>query len=170
MFRRPRRPSAPAIGRDDGRAETSGGDDLLTLLTAIEQSALDIYARHGLPRAPGHYRRRREDEAWELLGEDMDVAARWAMVDVGDGWRYASLEALGAHAAQVEVRQASAMLSACKGLRQRLAGRAPVTPQDLADSIRLGAAWRAREAPSALPADSSPLSFRPPLDETRTDP
>lgn len=168
MFRRPPRLPAPVVGSDDGRAETAGGDDLLTLLAAIERSALELYARHGLPHAPGHYRRRQEDEVWELLGEDLKAAERWAMVDVGDGWRYASLEALGAHAAHAEVRQASAMLSACKGLRQRLAGRAPVTAQDLADSIRLGAAWRAREATPALPGDGSPLSFQR-IDETRSD-
>jgi hypothetical protein len=50
------------------------------------------------------------------------------------------------------------VLAACRGLRQRLTDAEPITPQDLADAIRLGAAWRRLDAENA----ASPLLFEPP--------
>lgn len=139
-----------------------GAEDLLSLLLAIEQTALDLYARHGLPTASGHYRARGASGAWEALGAHLSAADRWAMInDSADGdWRYASLALIGARSDHADVRQASAILCACAGLRQRMVGR-PVTAQDLADSIRLGAAWRAFEVTTSASASGTPLTFLP---------
>lgn len=117
--------------------------DLDVLLRAIEQTALRLYDRHGLPTTSGHYRSPASEEAWTPLGAQLSADERWTMIQESpEGqWRYASLETIGARSEHPDVRQASAILSACAGLRQRLDGRPP-TPQDLADSIRLGAAWR----------------------------
>lgn len=73
-----------------------------------------------------------------------------------EGWRFASLDGIGARSTIPEIRHASAVLAACRGLRQRLTDAEPITPQDLADAIRLGA-WRRLDAESA----ASPLLFQP---------
>lgn len=169
MFgRRPRSETSP-VERPDGPADEAAAD-LLALLDAIEGSALDAYARHGLPTAPGHYRRRAEHDPWEPLGAQLSAADRWALINAEGGWRYASREALGARESQVEARRASAMLSACRGLRLRLEGQAAVTAQDLADSIRLGAAWRDQEATTPLPTEGTRLSFMAPDEDGPPDP
>jgi len=138
--------------------QAAGGEDLESLLQAIEESALRLYAFHGLPTASGHYRSRGPDDAWVALGAQLSTAERWAMIHEGaEGeWRYATLEAIGARSEHAEVRQASAILCACSGLRQRMSAH-PSIAQDLADSIRLGAAWRAIEAaPASLDAPDAP--------------
>lgn len=155
--------SGDEIKRTD---EAAAVDDLRALLQGIEQAALGLYARHGLPTAPGHYRSRAPDVEWEALGTHLSAADRWAMINdsAESGWRYASLEGLGARSEHADARQASAILSACNGLRQRLAGRT-ITAQDLADSIRLGAAWLSLDAAAAsAPGSNTPLAFRPPDD------
>ncbi len=160
MFR-PRASPLPSHSDDMQRMEqAAGGEDLKTLLQAIEESALRLYARHGLPTVSGHYRSRGHDDAWVALGAQLSAAERWAMIhESADGeWRYATLEAIGARSEHAEVRQASAILCACSGLRQRMRSH-PAIAQDLADSIRLGAAWQAFEtAPAALDAPISPPS------------
>src|SRR5690606_6724502 len=60
-----------------------------------------------------------------------------------------------------EGRRAAAVLAACAGLRQRLTEAEPISPQDLADAIRLGAAWRHLDAESV----ASPLLFQAPESE-----
>lgn len=141
-------------------------DDLLSLLQAIEAAAGEIYGRHGLPQRPGHYRRPADGGAWEPLGEALTPAEKWALIDTasqGERWRYAAYEALGAHADILAVRQASALLAACQGLRQRLAARAVISAQDLADSIRLGEAWRRLVEEAAHDETTAPpLRFLPP--------
>ncbi len=117
---------------------------LLSLLQAIEASARQVYGRHGLPQQAGQYRRPAEGGPWEPLGEHLSPAEKWALIDGPDGmrWRYAAHEALGASSDIAVVRQASAILAACLGLRQRLAEQTVISHQDLADAIRLGDAWR----------------------------
>ena len=135
--------------------QAAGGEDLEGLLQAIEKSALRLYAQHGLPTVSGHYRSRGPDEAWVALGAQLSATERWTMIhESADGeWRYATLEAIGARSENAEVRQASAILCACSGLRQRMSSH-PSIAQDLADSIRLGAAWRAFET-AATPLEAS---------------
>lgn len=142
--------------------------DLLSLLEAIEAAAGQVYGRHGLPQSPGHYRRPAEGGAWEPLGDALTPAEKWALIGAdsdGGRWRYCAYEAFGAHSDLPAVRQASAILAACQGLRLRLAERSIIAPQDLADSIRLGEAWRrmVEEAPRDNPP-FPPLKFIPPHD------
>ena len=158
-----RRHSASPSGRVDDKPQTST-DELLPLLQTIEAAASEVYGCHGLPQHPGHYRRSASSPAWESLGDALSPAEKWALINAapeGERWRYAAYEALGAHSDRPAVRQASALLSACQGLRQRLAQRTAITPQDLADSIRLGEAWR-RLVEDAGFADPGPLHFLPP--------
>ena len=159
MFR-PRSSPLPSRRDDMQRMEqAAGGEDLEGLLQAIEESALRLYAKHGLPTVSGHYRSRGPDEAWVALGAQLSAAERWTMIhESADGeWRYATLEAIGARSEHPEVRQASAILCACSGLRQRMSSHTAIA-QDLADSIRLGAAWRAFEAtPVAADAPNLPI-------------
>lgn len=146
----------------------SSTTDLMPLLQAIEAAAGQVYGRHGLPQHPGHYRRPVEDGAWEPLGEALTPAEKWAMISAssdGRRWRYSTYEALGAHSDIPTVRQASAILAACQGLSQRLTSGAVISPQDLADSIRLGEAWHTLvEEASHDNAPSPPLKFLPPQD------
>jgi hypothetical protein len=141
-------------------ALSDGVDSLLAEVAAIEATACDVYGRHGLPAQPGQYRRQGENGAWEKLGDQLTPAEKWAMIQAApseEGWRFASLDSIGARSTTPEIRHASAVLAACRGLRQRLTDAEPITPQDLADAIRLGAAWRRLDAESA----ASPLLFQP---------
>lgn len=162
-----RRFDAPPAGMTSERSEAATSTtDLLSLLQTIEAAAGAVYGRHGLPQRPGHYRRPADGGAWELLGEALSPAEKWALIDASPEdrrWRYAAYEVLGARSAVPAVCQASALLAACQGLRQRLADRAVISAQDLADSIRLGEAWR-RLVEEAAHDDASypPLKFLPP--------
>ncbi|HEY1071598.1 hypothetical protein [Brevundimonas sp.] len=162
-----RRRSESSGERPSERAETTTAiDDLLDLLRMIEAAAGAVYGRHGLPQRPGHYRRSADSHAWEPLGDALSPAEKWALIDAapkGGRWRYAAHETLGAHSDIAAVRQASALLAACQGLRKRLADRAIISPQDLADSIRLGQAWRrlVEDGGQGAPA-AAPLHFLPP--------
>lgn len=147
MFGRLRRPRFETSKEERGeRPEAAASTaDLLSLLQRIETAAGHVYGRNGLPQLPGHYRRPTGGGAWERLGEGLSPAEKWALIaqsPEGEPWRYAAFEALGARSDIPEVRQASALLAACQGLRQRLADRTTISAQDLADSIRLGEAWR----------------------------
>lgn len=141
-----RRFEAPPAALTSERPEAgSSTADLLSLLQTIEAAAGQVYGRHGLPQRPGHYRRPADSDAWEPLGDALTPAEKWALVGAASDsgrWRYSAYEALGAHSDVAAVRQASAILAACQGLRQRLAEHSVIAPQDLADSIRLGEAWR----------------------------
>jgi hypothetical protein len=140
--------------------------DLLSLLEAIEAAAGQVYGRHGLPQSPGHYRRPAEGGAWDPLGDALTPAEKWALIGAesdGARWRYCAYEALGAQSDVPAVRQASAILAACQGLRLRLAERSIIAPQDLADSIRLGEAWRRMVGDAERgPLAASALHFLPP--------
>lgn len=161
-----RQPQTSTTLADDKPETAVCAHDLLGLLAAIETTAGTVYGRHGLPQRPGHYRRRVDGGAWEALGDTLSSAEKWAMIEAGtDGgrWRYCAYEGLGAHSDIPAVRQASAILATCQGLRQRLADRAIISAQDLADSIRLGEAWRrlAENASFGEPGAAA-LHFLPP--------
>ena len=140
-----RRRDVPASPDQAQPEPPEGIDDLLAELTVVEAAARQIYARHGLPDQPGHYRRAGEDAAWDKIADRLTPTEKWAIMETAPaqaGWRFSSLEGIGARSEVAEVRRAAALLEACRGLRQRLTGDAPITPQDLVDAIRLGAAWR----------------------------
>ena len=163
--RRQPQSSSTALADDKPGAAVSA-HDLVELLAAIETTAGTVYGRHGLPQRPGHYRRRADGGAWEALGDTLSPAEKWALIEAdadGGRWRYCAYEGLGAHSDIPAVRQASAILAACQGLRQRLADRATISAQDLADSIRLGEAWRrlAENASFGEPGAAA-LHFLPP--------
>lgn len=165
-----RRPDASVKEAQGGRPEAvTTADGLLALLRTIEAAAGRVYGRYGLPQQPGHYRRPADSPVWEPLSDRLSPAEKWDLVQAspdGARWRYAAYEALGAHSDLPAVRQASALLAACQGLRQRLAERAVITPQDLADSIRLGEAWRGLVEDAAYDeAAAEPLHFLPPDDD-----
>lgn len=148
MFRRPPRPqhAVEETNRDASRLlAPEASSDLRALLDEVDAAALDVYALHGLPSAPGHYRQARDGGAWVHLGGALSPGEKWELLNqhpVNQGWRYASLELLGSRSTIPDVRYASALLSACQGLRLRLDTHMAPSPQDLADAIRLGAAWR----------------------------
>lgn len=140
-----RRRDDPAMPDQAPPEPPDGLDDLLAELAVMEAAARQVYARHGLPDQPGHYRRTGEGAAWEKIADRLTPAEKWAIMETAPaqaGWRFSSLERIGAQSDVAEVRRAAALLDACRGLRQRLTEDAPISPQDLVDAIRLGAAWR----------------------------
>ena len=137
-------------------------DDLRRMLGEVETAALAVYAFHGLPHAPGHYRQAPGAETWEHLAVALSPAEKWALLEqhpASQGWRYASLEQIGARSDIPDVRYASGLLSACQGLRQRLDEGMALSAQDVADAIRLGAAWRRLADASQT---RTPLKFQNP--------
>ena len=170
MFRRPSRRQASVEKIVDDRVASPPSSDangnLRALLDEVDATALAVYAVHDLPSTPGHYRRSPDGAAWEHLGAALSPAEKWAMLEehpTDQGWRYASLEQIGARSDIAAVRYASGLLSACQGLRLRLDEGMAISAQDVADAIRLGAAWR------RLMADTGPgrshLKFLAPEDE-----
>ncbi|AYG94311.1 hypothetical protein D8I30_03255 [Brevundimonas naejangsanensis] len=157
--------SRAAAPERPGRSPDEGVDSLLVEIAAMEAAAAGVYGRHGLPDQPGQYRQRGREGAWEKVADDLTPAEKWAMIEAAppkEGWRFASLEHLGARSRIAEVRQAAALLTACRGLRARLTEEAPISPQDLADAIRLGASWRRLSNPGAPLDAAGPLLFLPP--------
>lgn len=161
--------SRAAAAERPGVTPAEGVDSLLVELVHMEAAAAEVYGRHGLPDQPGQYRRRGEAGAWEKVADRLTPAEKWAMIEAApreEGWRFASLEHLGVRSDIPEVRQAAAVLAACRGLRQRLTAEAPISPQDLADAIRLGASWRRlSDAHAPLTAAPGPLLFLPPEED-----
>jgi len=146
-----RRPSRRQTAIEEGGAVAAlsqspeAGDDLRGLLTQVEATALGVYALHGLPSIAGHYRKSPGSEQWDHLGHALSPSEKWALLDqhpAEPGWLYASLEQIGARSPIADVRFASGLLSACQGLRLRLDEGVTLNAQDVADAIRLGAAWR----------------------------
>ncbi len=124
-------------------------------LTAIEAAALATYAAHGLPTAPGHYRKGPRARGWTFLGADIDPEARWAMVlerPPEKGWRHGALEAIGARDRDPAVQAASRALTACRALRSQLATGEGVSAEDVAALL---------EVAEALGKPRSRLRFKP---------
>lgn len=117
-------------------------DALADRLTAIEAAALATYAAHGLPTAPGHYRKGPRARGWTFLGADIAPEARWAMVlerPPEKGWRHGALEAIGARDRNPAVQAASRALTACRALRGQLATGESVAADDVAALLEV--AW-----------------------------
>lgn len=123
-------------------------------LTAFEAAALATYAAHGLPTAPGHYRKGPRARGWTFLGADIAPEARWAMVlerPPEKGWRHGALEAIGARDRDPAVQAASRALTACRALRDQLATGESVSADDVAALL---------EVAGALDKPRSRLRFR----------
>lgn len=131
----PRRPQRPPI---DTRLDDR--------LSGIEQAALTVYRKHGLPVQAGDYRRGPRGKRWTFIGDTLTPEERWAAVvehPPEKGWRHARLEDIGGHETAPAVVEASRLLVRCRYLRGRLYGLLPGDPaQDLLAAIDLGAAWK----------------------------
>lgn len=113
---------------------------VLDRLAAIEAGALAVYARHGLPTRPGHYRKGPRAKSWTWLAADLSPGDRWAEVLARPperGWRHAALADLGALDGRPGPRRASERLKAVARLRDRLTAGEPLTPGDLLDALEL---------------------------------
>lgn len=118
-------------------------DGLADRIERVEQAALSLYARHGLPTQAGGYLRRGPDAPWEKLSDTLTPEEKWQLLEQappGAGWRFADRSALGRNHPEPRVHRAAILLAACGGLRARLDGHIPTTAQDLADAVQLGAA------------------------------
>jgi len=126
-------------------AGTSDHEALLRLINEVERTAYDVYRRNGLPDRQGEYARGPRARKWTFVAARLSAAEKWALLEgqpLSAGWRYANLEALGLTSDKPEVRLASGVLSACRGLRRRAETLQPPTFQDLADALRLGDTYR----------------------------
>lgn len=118
-------------------------DGLSDRLAAIEAAALATYAAHGLPTAPGHYRKGPRAKTWTFLGADIAPEARWAMVlerPPETGWRHGALDAIGGHDRSPAVRIASRALTACRALRDQLATGQGASADDVAALLEVAQA------------------------------
>jgi hypothetical protein len=142
------------------------GDALSGLLADIERLALEVYGEHGLPTRRGHYRRGPRAARWAFVSERLSPSERFAMVlerPPERGWRFGTLEDLGAHeATQPELVQAARLLKGCGRIRLGLRGVGDLSPADaLAEAVRLGAEWRALSDARAWRAGPR-LTLKPP--------
>tara|TARA_R110002124_G_scaffold143613_1_gene308399 strand:- start:1093 stop:1728 length:636 start_codon:yes stop_codon:yes gene_type:complete len=151
----PRRPQRPPI---DARLDER--------LSGIEQAALAVYRRHGLPVQAGDYRRGPRGKRWTFIGDTLSPEERWAAIierPPEKGWRHARLEDIGGFETAPALVEASRLLVRCRYLRGRLYGLLPGDPaQDLLAAIDLGAAWKtAIPEPTAVkPKRASPRPRR----------
>lgn len=134
---------------DAWSSETAAPVDnaLSRLLVELEEHALSVYARAGLPTRRGHYARAPGDQAWQFLAEHLVPSDRWTLVHdypPEEGWRFATLRTLGLHeVAGSPAVLAAQVLSECQVLRDSPEGRYDGTMVLLERSIRLGitSAW-----------------------------
>lgn len=113
---------------------------VLDRLTAIEAGALGVYAKHGLPTRPGHYRKGPRARTWSLLAVDLSPEDRWAEIlarPPEKGWRHAALADLGGIDGRPGARRASETLKTVARLRARLTSGEALTPDDLLDALDL---------------------------------
>ncbi len=149
----PRRPQRPPI---DPRLDER--------LSGIEQAALGVYDKHGLPVQAGDYRRGPRARRWTFIGDALSPEERWASIvehPPEKGWRHARLEDIGGFETIPALTEASRLLVRCRYLRGRLYGLLPGDPaQDLLAAIDLGAAWKIA-IPDPAPVKPKRASARP---------
>ncbi len=119
---------------------------ILPAIAEVEDTALQVYAAHGLPVRHGHYQRAPGALEWTWLAEELPADVRFAMIlerPPEHGWRYATLEDLGRYpGASPELSAAAGLLGGCRHLKDRLSGREPGDlGGDIQAAIRLGARW-----------------------------
>ncbi len=146
------RPSDPEPGDPDA---------LDIALTEIEAGAIEVYARAGLPTAPGHYRKPPDGDAWTFIAATLRPEARFALTlehPAEMGWRFARLQDLGARSDRPDLKAASRLLNDIAELRS--ARRGLLTQEHLLVAMELGGAWRALRDSKAVKA--SRLTLTPP--------
>ncbi|WP_242912285.1 hypothetical protein [Brevundimonas pishanensis] len=134
---------APALGEVEPDDELELPEGLPEQIRTVEQAALAIYQRHGLPTAPVSYLRKGADMPWEPLPEKLTPPEKWALLNSAPrdaSWRYGDRAVVGRHHEIAEVRNASTLLATCDSLRRRLEGHEPVSAQDISDAMLLGTA------------------------------
>lgn len=141
-------------------AGPSDRDALLRLIDEVEGAAYDVYRRNGLPDRAGEYVRAPRARKWTFIAPRLSAEDKWALLEqqpISAGWRYANLEALGLTSDRPEVRLASGVLGACRGLRRRADTLQPPTFQDLADALRLGDTYRQLANTAEAPQKARPV-------------
>lgn len=146
--RRPRSTGGALVIADVWEKAGQRSAPILPAIAEIEDTALQVYAAHGLPVRHGHYQRGPGALEWTWLAEDLPADIRFAMIlerPPEHGWRYATLEDLGRYpGASGELRAAAGLLGDCRHLKDRLSGREPGDRGgDIQTAIRLGAQWHA---------------------------
>ncbi|WAC60205.1 hypothetical protein [Brevundimonas sp. SL130] len=141
--------------------EPTAPDALDVAFAEIEAGALEVYARAGLPTAPGHYRKTPDTEAWSFIAATLSPEARFALTlehPAEMGWRFARLQDLGARSDRSDLQAASRLLNDIAELRT--AKRGLLTQDHLLVAMELGGAWRALRDSKAVKA--SRLTLTPP--------
>jgi hypothetical protein len=141
--------------------EPAAPDALDIAFTEIEAGALDVYARAGLPTAPGHYRKSPDGDAWTFIAAALSPEARFALTlehPPERGWRFARLQDLGAKSERPDLQAASRLLNDIADLRT--ARRGVLTEDHLIVAMELGGAWRALRDSKAVKATR--LTLTPP--------
>ena len=127
-----------------------GVQAVLDRLAQIEAAALAVYAAHGLPTRPGHYRKGPRARWWTFLAERLSPEDRWAEVlarPPEKGWRHAALVDLGRIDGRTEPAAASDALTRIGRLRAHVTAGEPLALEDLLDALSLpspGPVTRAR--------------------------
>jgi hypothetical protein len=133
------------------RGEPAAPAPVHALLDEIEASAIETYRLHGLPTRLGQYARSRRGKQWKFVAETLTAEERWELFLANDsrkGWRFASLEELGAQDPDgpSDLRKAADLLTACRSLRLSLGGRSTTSSaEDIETALRLGSDWRVIE-------------------------
>jgi hypothetical protein len=158
-----RKPAASSVSDDvfAGSRPAAEHDALDPLLDEIETVALSVYEAHGLPTDRGHYARSPRTKIWKFIAEDLTPEERFALVQANPperGWRFGQLGDLGRLSQNPDLKAAAELLDGAA--RLRVLRRRPVTPDDLAEVVRLGAAWSAVREVQVIRA--SPLSLTAP--------
>lgn len=130
--------SGPAVAVDNA---------LTRLLAELEEHALVVYARAGLPTQRGHYARAPGDREWQFLAEHLLPSDRWTLVHdypPEEGWRFATLRTMGMQEPPGSpAHLASQVLVECQVLRDSPEAHYESTMVLLERSVRLGitSAW-----------------------------
>lgn len=155
----PDRDASIALMDDWTTADPGRPPDPLELrLREIERDALSTYEAHGLPTRPGHYARAPGDREWQFVAEILEPDERWALVHEyppSEGWRFATLQALGDYEPEGSPNiLAARLLQACATLRNDPQARLGATIPLLDQSIQLGSDWQAIRDALAATAQS----------------
>lgn len=147
------------IDRWSGSVPKSDQTPLSDLLDELEEKAMAVYQRAGLPVQRGHYARPPDTREWQFVAETLSPADRWALVQAyppEQGWRFATLQTLGHFEPTGDPAvAASDVLSECQALRDTREARHEASMLILERAIRLGMTG------ADLPHGTGPLRFYP---------
>ena len=115
---------------------------LSALLDELEDKALAVYQRSGLPVHHGHYVRAPGARDWQFVAEILSPTERWALVQEyppEQGWRFGTLQTLGHfEPAGDPAIGASDVLTECQALRDSREAHHEAMMMMLERAIRLG--------------------------------